>query len=60
MKKVEITELCYADNMVLIAKDKNTLTINIVLYENVLKEINISVENTKTMILITKFRTRKL
>lgn len=53
MRKIEITELYYADDIVIIAKDETTLNKNMEIYRNTLKKMKmkISKESTKTMIL---------
>lgn len=52
MENIYVSELCFADDMVIIAADENTLQHNLDHYNKQLKEMNmaISTEKTKTMI----------
>lgn len=53
MEQITVSDLCYADDIVIIAKNEKTLNLNMEIYKKALQKVNmtISKEKTQTMII---------
>lgn len=59
MEEIKVSEMTYADDMVLIARDEKMLNKNVRIYNRALKTINMKINDNKTKIMVISNKERK-